>query len=111
MASETRTETFTPAADAPSVPRDVRLRLLDLMLLQRVAEDRIMTLYRQGRIPGSVYTGRGQEAVAAAAGTALGPDDVVMPLNREQACHYARGGTVADLLRHLFGNGTNPHRG
>ena len=50
-----------------------------------------MALYRQGRIPGSVYTGRGQEAVAAAAGYALGPDDVVAPLNRELACHFARG--------------------
>ena len=36
-----------------------------------------MALYRQGRIPGSVYTGRGQEAVGAGAGLALGPDDVV----------------------------------
>ena len=102
---------INPAIDAPSVPRDVRLRLLDLMLLQRVAEERIMTLYRQGRIPGSVYTGRGQEAVAAAAGLALGPDDVVLPLNREQACHYARGVTVADVLRNFFGKGTSPTRG
>jgi pyruvate dehydrogenase E1 component alpha subunit len=81
------------------------------MLLQRVAEDRIVALYRQGRIPGSVYTGRGQEAVAAAAGLALGPDDVVLPLNREQACHYARGVTVADVLRNFLAKGTSPTRG
>jgi TPP-dependent pyruvate/acetoin dehydrogenase alpha subunit len=112
MASETRTEiSVAPAADAPSVPRDVRVRLLDLMLLQRLAEDRIIALYRQGRIAGSVYTGRGQEGVAAAAGLALGADDVVLPLNREQATHYARGVTVADVFRNFLGKGTSPTRG
>ncbi len=100
-----------PAADAPSVSRETRLRLFHLMLLQRLVEDRIMALYRQGRVPGSVYTGRGQEGVAAAAGLALGPRDVVAPLNREQACHYARGVTVADVFRNFLGRGTGPTRG
>jgi pyruvate dehydrogenase E1 component alpha subunit len=81
------------------------------MLLQRLAEERIVALYRQGRIPGSVYTGYQQEAVAAAAGLALGPDDVVCPLNREQACHYARGVTVADVFRNFLGKGTGPTLG
>jgi TPP-dependent pyruvate/acetoin dehydrogenase alpha subunit len=81
------------------------------MLLQRYAEERIMALYRQGRIAGSVYTGYQQEAVAAGAGLALGPDDVVCPLNREQACHYARGVSVADLFRNFLGKGTGPTRG
>jgi TPP-dependent pyruvate/acetoin dehydrogenase alpha subunit len=67
------------------VSRETRLRLFSLMLLQRLVEERVVALYRQGRIAGSVYTGRGQEGVAAAAGLALGPDDVVAPLNREQA--------------------------
>jgi pyruvate dehydrogenase E1 component alpha subunit len=49
--------------------------------------------------------------VAAAAGLALGPDDVVAPLNREQACHYARGITVADVFRNFLGRGTGPTRG
>jgi len=81
------------------------------MLLQRFAEERIMALYRQGRISGSVYTGYGQEAVAAGAGLALGPDDVVAPLNREQACHYARGVPVAHVFRNFLGKATGPTRG
>lgn len=100
-----------PAIEAPGVPADTRLRLLHLMLLQRLAEERIMALYRQGRIPGSVYTGYLQEAVAAGAGLALGPDDVVCPLNREQACHYARGISVADVFRNFLGKGDGPTRG
>jgi len=81
------------------------------MLLQRYAEERIMTLYRQGRIVGSVYTGYMQEAVGAAVGLALGPDDVVAPLNREQACHYARGVPVAHVLRNFLGKATGPTLG
>jgi pyruvate dehydrogenase E1 component alpha subunit len=100
-----------PASEAPDVPPDVRRSLLRLMLLQRLAEERIIALYRQGRIAGSVYTGRGQEAVGAAAGLALGPDDVVAPLNRELACHLARGTTVAAVFRNFLGRGDGPTRG
>lgn len=100
-----------PAVAAPEIPRETRLELFRLMLLQRLTEDRIMALYRQGRISGSVYTGHGQEAVAAAAGLALGPDDVVAPLNRELACHFARGVTVADVFRNFLGKATGPTRG
>ena len=92
-----------PCAETASVSADDRLALFRLVLLQRIFEDRELALYRQGRIPGSVYTGRGQEAVAAAAGYALGPDDVVAPLNRELACHFARGCTTADAFRNFFG--------
>jgi len=78
------------------------------MLLQRLTEERVMTLYRQGRIAGSVYTGYMQEAVAAGAGLALGPEDVVAPLNRELACHFARGTTVAEALSNFLGRGDGP---
>jgi len=100
-----------PAADASLVPRETRLELFRLMLLQRLTEERIITLYRQGRISGSVYTGSMQEGVAAGCGLALGPDDVVAPLNRELACHYARGVTVADAFRNFLGRATGPTLG
>jgi TPP-dependent pyruvate/acetoin dehydrogenase alpha subunit len=100
-----------PAAEAPEVPREIRLALFRLVLLQRITEERIISLYLQGRIPGSVYTGRGQEAVAAGAGLALGPDDVVAPVNREMACHFARGVEVAHVLRNYLGRATGPTQG
>ncbi len=96
------------AIEAPGVPSEARLGLFRLMLLQRLTEERIVALYRQGRISGSVYTGFMQEAVAAGAGLALGPDDVVAPLNRELACHFARGATVADALKNFLGKGDGP---
>lgn len=100
-----------PCTDLAVVGPEARLELLRLVLLQRLVEERVLSLYRQGRIAGSVYTGRGQEGVAAAAGLALGPDDVVCPLNRELACHFARGVTTADVFRNFLGRADGPTRG
>jgi len=100
-----------PCSEVAGVDLDTRLELLRLVLLQRLFEERTMALYRQGRIAGSVYTGRGQEAVAAAAGLALGPGDVVCPLNRELACHFARGVTVAEVFRNFLGRADGPTLG
>jgi pyruvate dehydrogenase E1 component alpha subunit len=100
-----------PCLDLPTVWPETRRTLARLALLQRAFEERALALYRQGRIAGSFYDGRGQEAVAAAAGLALGPEDVVCPLNRELACHFARGVTVADAFRNFLGRGDSPTRG
>jgi len=81
------------------------------MLLQRTFEERTSELYRQGRISGSLYDGLGQEAVAAAAGLALEEGDVVAPLNRELATHFARGVTPADAFRNFLGRGNGPTSG
>ena len=97
--------------DSADVTRADRLALFRLVLLHRLIEERVGLLYRQGRVSGSVYTGRGQEAVGAAAGFALGPDDVCAPLNRELACHLARGVTVAEAFRNFLGKGDSPTRG
>jgi TPP-dependent pyruvate/acetoin dehydrogenase alpha subunit len=101
------TETLA-ATDAPRVGLETRLELFRLICLQREFENRVMALYLQGRINGSVYTGRGQEAVAAAAGLALGPRDVVAPLNRELAVHFARGVSPADVFRNFLGRADGP---
>ena len=50
------------------------------MSLTRAVEERGLSLYKQGRIPGSFYDGRGQEATAVGATFALGPRDPVCPL-------------------------------
>jgi TPP-dependent pyruvate/acetoin dehydrogenase alpha subunit len=100
-----------PCADVAAVRFGSRLELYRLVLRQRLVEELALRLYRQGRIVGSVYDGRGQEAVAAAAGLALGQRDVVCPLNRELATHFARGVTVADALRNFLGRADGPTRG
>ena len=100
-----------PCAPFPHIALERQLELYRLVLLQRLFEERALTLYRQGRISGSFYDGRGQEAVAAGAGLALHEGDVVSPLNRELACHFARGIAVAEAFRNFLGRGDGPTRG
>ena len=51
---------------------------------QREVEDRIeRKLYRQGKIVGGVYVGRGQEAISVGAGLVAEPDDWLLPCHRD----------------------------
>ena len=111
MATESSSGDALPCEESADVTRGDRLALFRLVLLHRLIEERVGMLYRGGRISGSVYTGRGQEAVAAAAGYAMGPDDVCAPLNRELACHLARGVTAAEAFRNFLGKGDSPTLG
>src|SRR5438067_5480528 len=61
------------------------------MLITRGIEERGHFLYKQGKIPGSFYTGRGNEAAAVGVATALGPDDVGTPLHRDMGVHVTKG--------------------
>jgi pyruvate dehydrogenase E1 component alpha subunit len=73
------------------------------MLRQRAVEERGLLLYKQGRVPGSFYDGRGQEAICVGATFALGPDDTVCPLIRDVGAHLVRGTTAAAVLGHYLG--------
>src|SRR2546423_1689361 len=59
------------AGAAPALDRDDRARLLRFMLLMRATEERALTLYRQGKVPGSYYDGHGQEAIGVGAAHSL----------------------------------------
>jgi pyruvate dehydrogenase E1 component alpha subunit len=90
------------AAETPPLPdhldRTDRTELLRYMLLMRGIEDRTMTLYRQGKVPGSFYDGYGQEAVSTGAAFAMGPRDGLCVLHRDLAAHLVRGVTPARIL-------------
>src|SRR5438093_8740666 len=87
------------------------LRLHRLMLLQRLAETRVVQLYRQGRIVGGCYTGEGHEAVAVGSGATLGPDDVLQPLHRDLGARLAHGLDVRYYFANFLGRTGSPSRG
>jgi TPP-dependent pyruvate/acetoin dehydrogenase alpha subunit len=82
---------------------DDRVWLLRAMLLMRGLEERAMTLYRQGRVPGSFYDGFGQEAVSAGAAFAMAAEDRLCVLHRDLAAHIIRGVTPARILAQYMG--------
>jgi len=96
--------TETARSDATGhLTRDDRVGLLRYMLLMRGIEERAMTLYRQGKVPGSFYDGFGQEAVSAGAAFAMGPKDRLCVLHRDLAAHLVRGVTPARILGQYMG--------
>ena len=86
-----------------ALTRDDHALLLRYMLLQRVSEERGLTLYKQGKVPGSFYDGHGQEAVCVGAAFALGPRDRMCILHRDLGAHFVRGVTPDRYLANYMG--------
>jgi pyruvate dehydrogenase E1 component alpha subunit len=92
--------------DSAHLRLEDRIWLLRAMLLMRGLEERAMTLYRQGKVPGSFYDGYGQEAVSAGAAFAMGPEDRLCVLHRDLAAHLIRGVAPARVLAQYMGRAT-----
>ena len=113
-------EALTPLISElnPSSDEDPALarQFLRFMSLMREVEDRIeRKLYRQGKILGGVYVGRGQEAICVGSALLAGPDDVLFPSHRDMGVFLIRGvhprhifaqymGRVGGLTRGKDGN-------
>jgi TPP-dependent pyruvate/acetoin dehydrogenase alpha subunit len=102
------TTTAKPAAIADGVSKavlthDDRRALLRYMLLMRATEERALTLYRQGKVPGSYYDGRGQEAISVGSAFALGPRDRTCILHRDLGAHLIRGVRPGRVLAQMMG--------
>jgi TPP-dependent pyruvate/acetoin dehydrogenase alpha subunit len=81
------------------------------MLVTRGVEERGHILYKQGKIPGSFYTGRGNEGAAVGVATAMGPDDVGSPLHRDMGVHITRGVEPWRIFANYMGRMDGPARG
>src|SRR5438876_9394331 len=81
------------------------------LLITRGIEERGHILYRQGKIPGSFYTGRGNEAASVGVATAMGADDVGTPLQRDLGVHVTRGLEPWRILAQYMGRVDGPTRG
>src|ERR687884_2051608 len=110
------TTTAKPAAIEDGGPKAVlaqedRRALLRFMQLMRATEERALTLYRQGKVPGSYYDGRGQEAIGVGAAFALGPRDRACILHRDLGAHLVRGVRSGRVLAQMMGRATGVTRG
>ena len=86
--------------------------MLYYMKLTREIEDRIeRKLYRQGKIVGGVYVGRGQEAITVGSCIDLADDDVVSVSHRDMAAFLMRGMTPREILAQYMGRKTGPTQG
>jgi len=103
-------------ADASDPDAHLARKFLYYMTLMREVEDRLeRKLYRQGKIVGGVYVGRGQEAICVGAGMVAEAEDVLFPCHLDLGLYFIRGvhprqvfaqymGRVGGLTRGKDGN-------
>jgi pyruvate dehydrogenase E1 component alpha subunit len=94
------------------VPEKTQLEMLHFMKLVREIEYRIeKVLYRQGKIVGGVYVGRGQEAISVGTAVHMREDDVVAPSHRDMGVFLMRGVEPRRIIAQYMGRATGLTRG
>jgi pyruvate dehydrogenase E1 component alpha subunit len=91
--------------------RDLSIRIFEVMALHRAVEDRMVSMYRQGEMLGSVYTGHWHEAIAVGTAAALRPDDFLCPIHRDLGAHLWRGMEPWQVMASFLGKATSPTGG
>ncbi|ROR32860.1 pyruvate dehydrogenase (acetyl-transferring) E1 component subunit alpha [Inmirania thermothiophila] len=91
--------------DAPAFARDPA-RLIPLyraMVRARTFDAKAVALQRTGQL-GTYASALGQEAIGVAVGSAMRPEDVLLPSYREHAAQLLRGVTMTELLLYWGGD-------
>jgi acetoin:2,6-dichlorophenolindophenol oxidoreductase subunit alpha len=91
------------AAGGDEVGRETRLELYRLQVELRYCEKRAYDLFLQNLVKGTSHLSLGQEAIAAAFGVAMRPDDWTFCTYRGHAHTLARGASMAGVLGELMG--------
>ena len=91
--------------------REDLLGIFRNLLVTRGVEERGHILYKQGKIAGSFYTGRGNEGAAVGIATAMGPNDVGTPIQRDMGVHITRGLEPWRVIAQYLGRVDGPARG
>jgi TPP-dependent pyruvate/acetoin dehydrogenase alpha subunit len=101
------------AATGPQdgITPELRLKLYRSMYECRVLEKRAYDLFMQNLIKGTSHLALGQEAVAAAFGAAMRPDDYTFCTYRGHNHTYVRGVSMTAILGELMGRTSGLMRG
>jgi pyruvate dehydrogenase E1 component alpha subunit len=78
-------------------------RVLHLLKLCRYFDERMEALYRQGRLPGAIYSGRGQEGTHVGVAFALRDDDSLFPTHRDLSAQFAKGLELRRVMAQFWG--------
>ena len=91
--------------------REQKLELYRYMRLNRVVEERLVNLYRQGKVVGGLYRSLGQEATSVGSAYALQKGDIVGPLIRNMGVVLVMGYSPRDVMTQYMARGTSPSGG
>ena len=91
--------------------RSQKLDLYYYMRLNRMVEERLVNLYRQGKVVGGLYRSLGQEAVSVGSSYALEKRDYLGALIRNLGSILVRGYRPRDVFAQYMARGESPTGG
>src|SRR5712671_3695952 len=100
-----------PIRESKYLDKKQCLEIYRWMLLNRKMETALENLYKQGKVVGGVYFGLGQEACSCASAYALGPDDWMGPMIRNQGSLLVRGFSARDIMMQYMAKAGSPTKG
>jgi TPP-dependent pyruvate/acetoin dehydrogenase alpha subunit len=95
----------------PELTREQRLEIYRFLRLNRGAEDRLVNLYRQGKVLGGLYRSLGQEATSVGSAYALQKGDIIGPLIRNLGSLFVMGYSPRDVFAQYMGRADSPSGG
>jgi TPP-dependent pyruvate/acetoin dehydrogenase alpha subunit len=96
---------------ASQLSRPQLVELYHFLKLNRMVEERLANLYRQGKVVGGLYRSLGQEACSVGAAYALEAGDIFTPLIRNLGAIFVRGGQPRDVFCQYMAKAASPTRG
>lgn len=103
MATEASARTSDTRRDNRPLPDEELVEMLHMLKLCRYFDERIEALYRQGRLPGAIYSGRGQEGTHVGTAWALRPDDSLFPTHRDLSAQLTKGLDLRRVMAQFWG--------
>jgi TPP-dependent pyruvate/acetoin dehydrogenase alpha subunit len=85
------------------LPDDRLKEILHLLKLARHFDERMEALYRQGRLPGAFYSGRGQEGTHVGVAYALRETDSLFPTHRDLTAQLTKGLDLERVMAQYWG--------
>ncbi|HVR69364.1 MAG TPA: thiamine pyrophosphate-dependent dehydrogenase E1 component subunit alpha [Vicinamibacteria bacterium] len=98
----------------PPVEQLSKAQLLELfhyLKLNRVVEEKLANLYRQGKVVGGLYRSLGQEACSVGSAYALERGDIFTPMIRNLGAIFVRGGRPRAVFAQYMAKAAGPTRG
>jgi pyruvate dehydrogenase E1 component alpha subunit len=100
-----------PTGPSDNHSRDVQRRLYELMVLMKAADDRLSKGIGTGEFMCVYWPSRGQEAIAAAMGVALRPDDQLVTTYRGLHDLIGKGVPLEEIYGEMMGRTVGAGRG
>jgi TPP-dependent pyruvate/acetoin dehydrogenase alpha subunit len=87
------------------------LELYRYLKMTRLAEERLVNLYRQTKVVGGVFRSLGQEATAVGSAYALRPKDFITPLIRDLGAVFVKGIRPREIFAQYMAKARGPSGG